>query len=58
MNRFNLDPVFTLNVRPNDKAYISNLITVDSLEKIETQLSNMLEYKDASELLKRFMKNA
>jgi hypothetical protein len=57
MNRFNLDPVFTLNVRPNDKAYISNLITVDSLEKIETQLSNMLEYKDASELLKRFMKN-
>jgi hypothetical protein len=57
MNRFNLDPVFTLNVRDNDKAYISNLITVESFEKIETQLSNMTEYKDASELLKRFMKN-
>ena len=38
MNRFNLDPVFTLNLRRVDKGYISNLVTVELEDKIEKQI--------------------
>jgi hypothetical protein len=55
MNRFNLDPVFTLNLRRVDKGYISNLITVETDEKIEKQLHSMSEYKDAQLVLEKFM---
>lgn len=55
MNRFNLDPVFTLNLRRVDKGYISNLVTVDLEDKIEKQIESMTEYKDAKEILNRFM---
>jgi hypothetical protein len=55
MNRFNLDPVFTLNLRRVDKGYISNLITLESDEKIEKQLRSMSEYKDAQLVLEKFM---
>ena len=47
MNRFNLDPVFTLNLRRVDKGYISNLVTVELEDKIEKQIESMSEYKDA-----------
>ena len=55
MNRFNLDTVFTLNLRRIDKGYISNLITVESDEKIEKQIQSMSEYKDAQLVLEKFM---
>jgi hypothetical protein len=55
MNRFNLDPVFTLNLRRVDKGYISNLITLESDEKIEKQIQSMSEYKDAQLVLQKFM---
>ena len=53
MNRFNLDPVFTLNLRRVDKGYISNLVTVDLEDKIEKQIEAMTEYKDAKEALSK-----
>lgn len=55
MNRFNLDPVFTLNLRRVDKGYISNLVTVDLEDKIEKQIESMNEYKDAKEVLSKFL---
>ena len=55
MNRFNLDTVFTLNLRRVDKGYISNLITLESDEKIEKQIQSMSEYKDAQLVLEKFM---
>lgn len=55
MNRFNLDPVFTLNLRRIDKGYISNLVTVEIDDKIENQLQSMSEYKDAQLVLEKFM---
>lgn len=54
MNRFNLDPVFTLNLRRVDKGYISNLVTVDLEDKVEKQIEAMTEYKDAKEVLSKF----
>ena len=51
MNRFNLDPVFTLNLRRVDRGYISNLITVDLDDKIEKQINMMPEYKEAKDIL-------
>jgi len=53
MNRFNLDPIFTLNLRRVDKGYISNLVTVDLEDKIEKQIESMTEYKDAKEALSK-----
>jgi hypothetical protein len=55
MNRFNLDTVFTLNLRRVDKGYISNLVTVDLEDKIEKQIESMNEYKDAKEVLSKFL---
>lgn len=54
MNRFNLDPVFTLNLRRVDRGYISNLVTVDIEDKIEKQIESMTEYKEAKEVLGKF----
>lgn len=54
MNRFNLDTVFTLNLRRIDKGYISNLVTVDLEDKIEKQIESMTEYKEAKEVLGKF----
>ena len=54
MNRFNLDPVFTLNLRRVDSGYISNLVTVDLEDKIEKQIESMTEYKEAKEVLGKF----
>jgi hypothetical protein len=56
MNRFNLDPVFTLNLRRIDKGYISNLVTVEVDDKIEKQLETMNEFTDAKNVIKKFMK--
>lgn len=53
MNRFNLDTVFTLNLRRVDKGYISNLVTVDLEDKIEKQIESMTEYKDSKEALSK-----
>lgn len=53
MNRFNLDPVFTLNLRRIDNGYISNLITVDLEDKIEKQLESMAEYTEAKNVLNK-----
>ena len=58
MNRFNLDPVFTLNLRRVDKGYISNLVTVELEDKIEKQIESMSEYKDAKLVLNKFMGNS
>lgn len=55
MNRFNLDTVFTLNLRRVDRGYISNLVTVDLEDKIEKQIESMNEYKDAKEVLSKFL---
>lgn len=55
MNRFNLDTVFTLNLRRVDKGYISNLVTVDLEDKIEKQIESMNEYRDAKEVLSKFL---
>jgi hypothetical protein len=55
MNRFNLDTVFTLNVRRVDKGYISNLITLEVDNKIEKQIQNMSSYNDAASVLNKFM---
>ena len=57
MNRFNLDPIFTLNLRRVDKGYISNLVTVDLEDKIEKQIESMTEYKDAKEALSKIFTN-
>jgi hypothetical protein len=57
MNRFNLDPVFTLNVRRIDSGYVSNLVTLEVDTKIERELVNMTEYKDAQEILSKFVQN-
>lgn len=54
MNRFNLDPVFTLNLRRVDRGYISNLVTVELEDKIEKQIESMTEYKEAKEVLGKF----
>lgn len=56
MNRFNLDPVFTLNLRRIDKGYISNLVTVEVDDKIEKQLETMNEFTNAKNVIKKFMK--
>lgn len=53
MNRFNLDPVFTLNLRRIDNGYISNLITVELEDKIEKQLESMTEYAEAKNVLNK-----
>ena len=55
MNRFNLDPVFTLNLRRIDQGYISNLVTVEIEDKIEKEIESMSEYKDAQLVLNKFM---
>lgn len=51
MNRFNLDPIFTLNLRRIDKGYVSNLVTFEALDKIEERINAMIEYKEAKEVL-------
>lgn len=56
MNRFNLDPVFTLTLRRVDKGYISNLVSLKIDDKIETEIASMTEYKDAKNVLQRFLK--
>ena len=56
MNRFNLDPVFTMNLRRIDKGYISNLVTVEVDDKIEKQLETMNEFTDSKNVIKKFMK--
>ena len=54
MNRFNLDTVFTLNLRRVDKGYISNLVTLEIEDKIEKQIDAMTEYREAKEVLGKF----
>lgn len=57
MNRFNIDPVFSLRLQPNSENHVSNLVTMTVEDKIEKEIYSMTEYKDAKMVLQRFMKN-